>query len=165
MFTRDETVRCANRSTGTGIGGIRQCYNEPATVEVTVTYGQRFSGGDESDTHILCDECGSELKRDARSHGYEVKTKRLHAMSAADERKARTRANAKLNELGKTYHDGLALDKIGAILKANGFDELESAIYCGRDGDSHEQVGERTWLRLSWHKMESGRYEIVAYLS
>jgi hypothetical protein len=87
-------------------------------------------------------------------------------MTTTEERKARSRANAKLSELGKVYHDGLALAKLDAILTENGFNTLESAIYCGRDGRSHEQVGERTWLSLTWHKMEvTGRYEIVAYLS
>jgi len=164
MFGRDETVRCANRSTkGTGIGGIRQCFNNPATVEVTVRYGD---GALEFDTHVLCDECGAVLKGDAHSHGYSVTTKRLHGMTSAQERKARVKANAKLVELGRVYHDGLALDKLDAILSENGFNTLESAIYCGRDGRSHEQVGERTWLSLTWHKMEqTGRYEIVAYLS
>lgn len=88
-------------------------------------------------------------------------------MTAAEERKARKRANAALAKLGN-YHDGLALDKIDAILEANGFNKLEEAIYCGRDGRSHEQVGERTWLSLTWHQMEGSatrRYEVVAYLS
>jgi hypothetical protein len=87
-------------------------------------------------------------------------------MTATEERKARGRANTKLAALGSKYHDGLALDKMDAILTEHGFKTLESAIYCGRDGRSHEQVGERTWLSLTWHKMEqTGRYEIVAYLS
>jgi hypothetical protein len=87
-------------------------------------------------------------------------------MTTTEERNARRRANNALAALGREYHDGLALDKMDAILKENGFNTLQSAIYCGRDGRSHEPVGERTWLSLTWHKMEqTGRYEIVAYLS
>ena len=86
-------------------------------------------------------------------------------MTTAEECKARRRANTKLRELCKVYHNGLALDKLDAILTEHGFTGLEPAIYCGRDGESHEQVGERTWLRMTWHKMDSGRYEIVAVLS
>ena len=37
--------------------------------------------------------------------------------------------------------------------------------YCGRDGHSVEKIGNWSWLSLSWHRMDSGRYEIVAYLS
>lgn len=64
------------------------------------------------------------------------------------------------------YSNGVPITQIDAILTANGFSETEPAIYCGRDGRSHEPVGEGVFLSLSWHKMEvSGRYEIVAYVS
>jgi hypothetical protein len=143
---------------GTGIGGIRQCFNEPATVKVTVRYNDV-----ESDTHVLCDECGRELKRDARSHGYSVSTTPM-GMSAAEERKARSRANGELAELGRTYHVGLALDKVDEILVRNGFDELD--VLVSGERRLHEQVGPHTWLSVAWHRMEvTGRYEIVAYLS
>ena len=88
-----------------------------------------------------------------------------HGRNAKSECSARTRANDKLADISRRYHDGLALTEIDAALTAEGFSSMESAIYCGRDGQSHEQVGERTWLTLCWHKMESGRYEINAYLS
>jgi hypothetical protein len=82
------------------------------------------------------------------------------------ESRARRRANDALHALTfNRYHEGLALYDIDQILEANGFSPLNAAIYCGRDGSVHEQVGPRTWIRLTWHKMESGRYEIVVYLS
>lgn len=78
----------------------------------------------------------------------------------------RKKANVALAELGREYHDGLPIGKIDQILTEHGFQPTEEAIYCGADGRSHEQVGERSWITISWHKMEvSGRYEIVAYLS
>jgi len=82
------------------------------------------------------------------------------------ESKARKAANNDLHRLTfNRYHDGLALYDIDQILEENGFKTLEAAIYCGRDGSVHEQVGAKTWLSLTWHKMTSGRYEIVVYLS
>ena len=82
------------------------------------------------------------------------------------ESKARRRANDDLHALTfNRYHEGLALDEIDTILTAHGFNSMEPAIYCGRDGSVHEQVGPKTWVSLTWHKMESGRYEIVVYLS
>ena len=82
------------------------------------------------------------------------------------EAKARRRANNELHALTfNRYHNGLALEEIDLILVRNGFDPLTPAIYCGRDGGMHEQVGLRTWVSMTWHRMESGRYEIVAYLS
>lgn len=82
------------------------------------------------------------------------------------ERSARNFANEALAELSKRYHDGIPIREIDVILVLWEFDATEAAIYCGRDGKSHEQVGPNTWLSLTWHKMEeTGRYEITAYLS
>ena len=86
-------------------------------------------------------------------------------MTAREEAKSRNQVNVKLYELGKHYHHVLPLSDIDCALLCAGFNVLEEAIYCGRDGHSHEQVGPRTWLSLSWHKMESGRYEVTAYVS
>lgn len=87
-------------------------------------------------------------------------------MNKTQEAKARRKANVKLAEIGTRYHDGLALDEINNVLTEAGFDTLESAIYCGREGHSSEQVGNSTYLSLTWHKMEvSGRYEVTVYLS
>lgn len=87
-------------------------------------------------------------------------------MEAKIERKNRIAANEALAALGREYHEGLALSKIEEVLVKNGFSPLEPAIYCGREGRSTEQVGPRTYLSLSWYKMDvSGKFEITAYLS
>jgi hypothetical protein len=54
---------------------------------------------------------------------------------------------------------------MNAVLEEHGFNTLEPAIYCGREGKVHEQVGKRTWITFTWYKMGSGQYELVAYLS
>ena len=87
------------------------------------------------------------------------------AMDARTERNARRHANDELYTLGRSYHEGLALNEIDRILHTNGFAGMEPGIYCGRDGQVHEQVGTRTWITLVWHKMESGRYEVIAYVN
>ena len=75
-------------------------------------------------------------------------------------------ANIELYELGTVYHNSLPIQKLDCILEKWGFRPTEPAIYCGRDGQALEQVGDRTWLSFTWHKMElTGRYEVVAYLS
>jgi hypothetical protein len=86
-------------------------------------------------------------------------------MNATEERKARGRVNTLLWELCRDYQDGLPLQRIATILQANNFADLADGIYCGRDGQIHEKVGERTWFVLTWHKMQSGRYEVIAYVS
>ena len=85
-------------------------------------------------------------------------------VTAKMEAKMRDQVNAELRQL-PTYADGLQLAQIDAILQGNGFNALEAAIYCGNDGASHEQVGPRTWFKMTWHKMESGRFELVSYVS
>lgn len=84
--------------------------------------------------------------------------------TAATERRSRKLANTKLQKLA-IYHDGLPLTAIDEILASCGFSELEPAIYCGREGTSTEQVGRNSFLTMTWYKMESGRYEIVTYVS
>jgi hypothetical protein len=75
------------------------------------------------------------------------------------------KAANKMLQLLPIYAEGLQLEAMNAVLQEHGFSELEPAIYCGRDGQVHEQVGARTWITFTWHKMEFGRYELVAYLS
>ncbi len=80
------------------------------------------------------------------------------------------RANEQLHKLGMTYHVGLPLQEVSAILTANGMSaEALNGIYCGTDGRMSEKtaaIGKRElYLHLAWHKMESGRFEIVAYVN
>ena len=86
-------------------------------------------------------------------------------MDAKQERSARMKVNDALHAL-PIYSETLPLADIDAILTSNGFKSLEEGIYCGRDGRVHEQIGERTWILFTWHKMDnSGRYEVNAYVS
>ena len=83
------------------------------------------------------------------------------------ERRAQNTANDSLADLSRLYHDGIPVGKIADILSANGFDpEAVDGIYTGREGRSHEQVGPKTWIAISWFKMAvTGRYEVTAYVS
>ena len=85
-------------------------------------------------------------------------------MTVAQERANRKFANKLLCML-PLYADGLQLEAMNAILEEHDFKTLEPAIYCGREGKNTEQVGPNTWITFTWYKMESGRYELVAYLS
>lgn len=86
-------------------------------------------------------------------------------MTSAIERRNREKVNNALAAMD-IYHDGLPINAIDNILLANGFDQMEAGIYCGREGRVNEKVGDRTWLCMSWYKMEvTGRYEVTAYVS
>lgn len=86
-------------------------------------------------------------------------------MDTKQRRASWNRVNDKLYRLGITYHDGLPINLIDAILTENGFNALSEGIYTGHDGKHSEPVGFNSYLHLSWHRMESGRYEIVAYVN
>jgi hypothetical protein len=73
--------------------------------------------------------------------------------------------NEMLYELGRASQVSVPLDRVNEMLASCGFDELEPMLLCGREGRLHEPVGRNRWLALSWYKMESGRYEVIAYVS
>ena len=75
----------------------------------------------------------------------------------------RRRVNGRLHGL-PIYHPFIPIEFFDEILESNDFQPLEGAIYCGREGQVNEQVGPRTWLTFTWYKMDTGRYEIVAYV-
>lgn len=92
----------------------------------------------------------------------------LPAMSTADKKKAVKRANDVLSDdIGKKYHAAIPLQRVSDILDVNGFDpaKVGNGIYVGESGRLHEPVGHGVYLTMTWYKMPSGRYEIVAYLS
>jgi len=78
----------------------------------------------------------------------------------------RKKAGNKVSDLTHNrYFESIPVPEIDAILVAHGFSALEPAIYCGREGRINEGVGRGVFLTMTWYKMESGRYEIVAYLA
>lgn len=80
----------------------------------------------------------------------------------------RRKANAALAKLtSNRYFDSLPLHEVGAILTENGFnDEAVHGVFCGREGRFNEQVGDKTWILITWYKMPvTGQYEVVSYLS
>lgn len=82
------------------------------------------------------------------------------------------RVNAELYQLGLEYHDTLSysLNAADRILLKHGFQETyrdttPPVILTGLEGKQHSDVGEGKYLTLAWHRMESGRYEVVAYVN
>ena len=88
---------------------------------------------------------------------------RKHPM--LNETRARRIANNLLAAL-PIYHPFIPTSDIDNILEKAGLRPLEPGIYCGSDGRSHEQVSEKSWLTMTWHRMENTNvYEIVCYVS
>lgn len=80
----------------------------------------------------------------------------------------RNQANRRIHALTcNRYFESIPLADLKAILAGEGFrTEPLDGIYCGSEGRcAPVQVGERTWLTLSWYRMASGRYEVTCYLS
>jgi len=84
---------------------------------------------------------------------------------AKELKKAVSNVNAELSGLCVSFHDSIPVTDINRILTDHGFNNLEPAIYCGHDSQIHEEVGHGKYLTMTWHKFDTGRYEIVAYLN
>ncbi len=89
----------------------------------------------------------------------------------------RRNGNKLLTDFGKQYWDSLPIGDMTDGLQALGIELVNedgtpfSAIFTGEDGRANIDM---TWmgapvsnsmLAMTWHKMPSGRYEVVAYLS
>lgn len=97
--------------------------------------------------------------------GYEVKSVTIQPSEVT----RRARANAALYVLTTwpAYHDAVPWTQMNEILTKHGFRLEEGDIPLALDADSsvHVQVGDKTWLLVSWYRMPSGRYEVIAYVS
>jgi hypothetical protein len=95
----------------------------------------------------------------------------MQVATARTWRSARKSANDYLWDVGRQYHDHVPLAAIVAQLAELGIAVPESeCILCGRDSRAtfaleFEGREPNSMLVLMWHRMESGRYEITAYLS
>lgn len=80
------------------------------------------------------------------------------------------RANAALSKL-PCYHAtlGAGVDAVGRAVEEAGLvidRETADGIYCGEEGRSQwALVGCRRGVQMTWYRMPSGRYEVVAYVS
>src|ERR1700676_2763472 len=81
-----------------------------------------------------------------------------------------SRVNSELHQLGLTYQENMgdAFRRIDSALLCHGFADTNSAEgNAGTDTSFHVCVSSDTasWLHVTWHRMESGRYEVVAYVN
>jgi hypothetical protein len=112
----------------------------------------------------------NKLASDLRALAFRVAGEPYQTLKEAvsDESKRRNKVNKELHALCyNKYHEFIPVKAIREILIRNGFDATElEGIYTGRDGHTHDKVGDKTYLSLSWHKMDvSGNYEINVYVS
>ena len=78
--------------------------------------------------------------------------------------KHRNRINRELAMLCKGYFPAIPIKEMQAILEVFEL-KISDGIYCGHQGESMEEVGHGVWLRFTWYRMPSGKFEIVAYVS
>lgn len=92
-------------------------------------------------------------------------------MSPSDEKKAARKANVRLYQLCQNRFSVIPLNDILDAAKEVGVPVQEdgtpwSGILCGRGGRASIQLqGARRWLQLQWYKLESGNYEVNAYIA
>jgi len=77
-----------------GVSITPQCLDSPAARVVTVYYDEYMDDG-EHDTMNLCDECYRILRKEARAHGYKVRSKKLSAARPKAKAEAKPKAKAK----------------------------------------------------------------------
>lgn len=96
-------------------------------------------------------------------------------MDSSSKKKAKSKLTGLLVPINKTYHPGKAhaFGMVQDAITSCGLDwhEFEDRTTAGQvnepDGRLHPpcDIGNGLFLALAWHKMESGRYEITAYVS
>lgn len=76
------------------------------------------------------------------------------------------KVNEDLKPVNAHYHTGMPLRDITLVLTKHDLDpsQVQEHLH-GDEGHLNVQVGPEIWLSLSWYRMESGRYEIVANAS
>ena len=79
------------------------------------------------------------------------------------------KTNGALYDAGKTYWEtlGASITAIEASLALAGFQSDIGLIAPINEGEYrlHVEVGDNKWLSASWHRMESGCWEVVAYVN
>ena len=73
------------------------------------------------------------------------------------------RVNSKLYQLGLTYHQSVPFEQIHCALSNHGFGPLTDEA--GNATSLHANVGGKSWIHITWHRMSSGKYEVVAYVN
>jgi len=85
----------------------------------------------------------------------------------AEEKKARSRLNKKLNTLCKRkYPLNIPWGLITDAVISEGFSmPLLRGLDDNKPGRIHEQIGKKTWLAVQWYPFQNDTFEITAYAS
>jgi len=84
----------------------------------------------------------------------------------------RNRISDRLYEISSKYHERIPLGDILGAVKDNGLTPIQedgspwSGFLCGDSGEVFIDLeGSKRMLVISWYRMDSGRFEVNAYLS
>ena len=88
-------------------------------------------------------------------------------------RTARKHINEYLYAVGRTYHAAIPLQAIFDVIAQHTGEQVIqedgtpwSGVLCGREGRATFEISNlRQALQLSWYKLESGSYEVTAYIA
>jgi hypothetical protein len=78
------------------------------------------------------------------------------------------RVNEALHKLGLGYFSSMteAFHAIDFALIAEGFaSTVEATKESGNERSFHACVGDGKWLHITWYRMETGTYEVTAYVN
>jgi hypothetical protein len=87
-------------------------------------------------------------------------------LSPAETQALTKKVNADLEPINAQKHTGMPLREITLVLTKHDLDpsKVQEHLH-GDEGRLHVQVGPEMWLTMTWYRLGSGRYEIVAYAS
>lgn len=90
----------------------------------------------------------------------------------------RKKLNKKITEFTSgVYFDSIPIEKLSKILESEGVTAINedgtplNVVFCGSDSECEIELALdgkavlNSILRLSWYRMQSGRFEIVSYVS
>lgn len=89
-----------------------------------------------------------------------------------DNRTIKARINKSLSVLNRVYHEAIPMGDIFEVIRRFDGEPMDedgskwSGILCGDEGTARIAIsGLRCTLMVQWFRMQSGRYELNAYVS
>ena len=91
-------------------------------------------------------------------------------MNPTEIKKAKRKLNVALAKLSthspSTYYPTLPVAALAELANSLGFDGAAfDGVYTGHDGRASIVLGPTVTVTLSWHRMDSGNFELIAYAS
>jgi hypothetical protein len=87
-------------------------------------------------------------------------------LSPAETKALTSKINTELQNINLQRHTGMPVKEITGVLVGHDLDANKVRDHIrGDEGHLHVQISDEIYFTMTWKRMESGRYEIVSYVS